>query len=103
MGAIYRATANFPSGEKFGLTAQIRRAAVSLPSNIAEGFERQRSREYVRFLDIAQGSRGDLETQLRIAAALGYLPQAESSMLLIELRGLAKQPQALRTAITRTI
>ncbi len=70
---IYRITTSFPKVELYGLTAQIRRAAVSVPSNIAEGATRGSDREFIHFLSIAMGSLSELETQLIIAKNLGYL------------------------------
>lgn len=73
VSAIYRVTQAFPKEEMFGLTAQMRRASVSIPSNIAEGAARIGSREYAQFLNVARGSLSELETQLFIACDLGYL------------------------------
>lgn len=74
---IYELTNSFPKEEKFGLTSQIRRAAVSVPANIAEGAARQSHKEFVHFLSNAQGSASELSTELLIARRLGYLSQLD--------------------------
>jgi four helix bundle protein len=71
-GQVYKLTADFPKEEVYGLTSQIRRSAVSIPSNIAEGSARSGPREFLQFLSIARGSAAELETQLILAAQLGY-------------------------------
>lgn len=70
---IYRATGGFPSAEVYGLTSQMRRAAVAIPANIAEGYNRQHRKEYLQFLSIAYGSLAEMETYLLLALDLGYL------------------------------
>ncbi len=70
---IYKTTKSFPDEERFGLTSQMRRAAASVPSNIAEGAARQTKKEFVNFLCIAQGSLSELDTHIEIASRLGYL------------------------------
>lgn len=70
---IYKVTASFPKDEQYSLTSQIRRAAVSIPSNIAEGAARQTKKEFVNYLCIAQGSLSELDTQLEIPKQLSYL------------------------------
>ncbi len=83
--AMYRLTENFPKSELYGLVSQLRRAAVSIPSNIAEGAARQSKREYVQFLYCALGSAAEIETQLEIARQLGLVAENDLSPLL-ELR-----------------
>jgi len=70
---VYMETAGFPKEEVFGLVSQIRRSAVSIPSNIAEGSARTSSKELLQFLGIANGSLAELETQLEISVRLGYV------------------------------
>ena len=74
---IYRETKSFPKDETYGLVSQMRRCAVSIPSNIAEGYGRHATNDYLRFLQIAMGSLFELETQLQISCNLGYLNQDE--------------------------
>ncbi|MCE2801455.1 MAG: four helix bundle protein [Planctomycetaceae bacterium] len=69
---VYRVTRSFPDDEKFGLTSQLRRAAISIASNIVEGAARSSRPEYVRFLEIAYGSAKEVEYQISIAERLGY-------------------------------
>ena len=84
---IYRITRTFPSEEMFGLVSQMRRAAVSIPSNIAEGYGRASTGEYKQFLGHARGSLWEVETQILIAQKLDYLGIQEADGLL----GLAKE------------
>jgi four helix bundle protein len=78
---IYAATPTFPRHEVFGLTSQLRRSAVSVPSNVAEGQGRATRGEFIQFLSHARGSLFELETQLHIAGKLGYLPLESSQSL----------------------
>lgn len=70
---IYSRTGSFPTSERYGITSQIRRSAVSIPSNIAEGAGRRNTKEFIHFLYIANGSLSELETQLEIAFRLNYI------------------------------
>ena len=81
---VYQATRAFPQEEIYGLTAQMRRAAVSIPSNLAEGAARTGRKEFAQFLSIAKGSLSELETQLLISADLGYLDPAHAIFELVE-------------------
>src|SRR5580704_12258339 len=79
---VYALTGSFPGSERFGLTDQLRRSAVSIPSNIAEGQGRRLSKQFALFLRIARGSVQELETQLLIAARLGYMQEDQVRPLL---------------------
>lgn len=95
--AIYGITERFPKSELYGLTSQIRRAIVSVPSNIAEGFRRKSKKEKLQFLRIALGSGAELETQLEISFELGYLDKSDYNKLEIDL---SKCMRMLNRAIT---
>jgi four helix bundle protein len=88
---IYRIASRFPSSEKFGLTSQIERAAVSVPSNIAEGQSRRNSGEFRQFLYQALGSLAEVDTQLVLAHELGYLRPGDST----QAEGLIKELRAM--------
>lgn len=81
----YKLTNEFPKHELYGLTSQMRRSAVSIPSNVAEGFRRRHNKEYARFLDIALGSCAELETQATIARELHYIALHDESQMLEKL------------------
>ncbi|HLZ41682.1 MAG TPA: four helix bundle protein [Candidatus Sulfotelmatobacter sp.] len=81
---VYRATRTFPKDELYGLTSQLRRAAVSVPSNIAEGQARYSRREFHHFLSNARGSLAEVETQIMLAADLTYLPPKDAETLLLK-------------------
>ena len=87
---IYKVTAEFPADEKFGLVSQMRRAAVSIPSNIAEGAARNSKKEFINFLHIAQGSSAELETQIFISQNLNFISKDEAGPLLEELEEISK-------------
>jgi four helix bundle protein len=88
--AVYRGSENFPKEEKFGLTSQIRRAAVSIPANIAEGAGRESAREFIHFLSNAQGSASELATELIIACRLGFLSEEAHRELSSELDNIGR-------------
>jgi four helix bundle protein len=73
--AVYTLTKNFPVEERFGLTSQLRRAVISIPSNIAEGAARNSKKEFIRFLHISLGSLAEVETQLEIAGKLKFIAE----------------------------
>ena len=94
---IYVTTANFPDNEKFGLTNQLRRASVSIPSNIAEGSSRNSNKDFARFLEIAIGSAYEIETQLLIALDLGFIKNDELEKSIIELNEIIKMISRFRS------
>jgi len=87
---IYNITKHFPNEEKFGLTDQIRRASVSIPSNIAEGAARGTNKDFIRFLHIALGSATEVETQIIITMRLGYVDSVKQDDLLYKLNDIKK-------------
>jgi four helix bundle protein len=93
---IYRASASFPDDERFGLTAHLRKTALSVPSNIAEGCGRKSTRDLARFLSIAAGSASELDYQLLLAFDLGYLSQES-------FQPISKQVTRLRRMLYRFI
>ena len=92
---IYRITKSFPKDETFGLSSQLKRAVVSIPSNIAEGFARFFEKEYIQFLYVAIGSCAEVSTQITIADRLGYLKQEKTGILLDEVEQISKMIMGL--------
>jgi four helix bundle protein len=82
---IYKLTEKFPKQETYGLVSQMRRSAISIPSNVAEGFKRYHNKEYKQFLHITLGSCAELETQIIIAKELKYIQQNDEAALLEKL------------------
>lgn len=97
---VYKLTKTFPQEEKFGLTSQMRRAAVSVPANIAEGAARASSKEFMHFLSNAQGSASELETELLISKRLGYIDEADYRSLRATLDDIGRMITGLRHHLT---
>lgn len=97
---VYRVTGHFPRDEIYGLTSQLRRAAVSIPSNVAEGHGRKSTREFLNFLSIAYGSLNETQTQLLIAQQLGYLNESDCTVLLEQSYELARLINGLSRSLT---
>ena len=96
---VYRLTRDFPKQELYGLTNQLRRAAVSVPSNIAEGQARTHLKEYLQFLSTSKGSLAEVQTQLEIAARLSYTSPERVQPILEHADALSKQLYALRNKL----
>ena len=99
VAAIYKATATFPAAEIYGLTNQIRRAAVSVPSNIAEGHGRENDGDFNRFLAIARGSLAELQTQLILSGELGFAEQRVVASLLENTEELARMIRGMQKTL----
>lgn len=100
--ALYEATQAFPPDERLGLTAQVRRAGVSIPSNIAEGWGRGARADYARFLRMARGSLYEVRTQLVIARTIGLLSPDGASALDSRIESVRRQLHALLGAVERS-
>ena len=96
---VYTATDGFPARELYGLTQQLRRAAVSIPSNIAEGHGRRTDRDFARYLSIAHGSACETETQLAIAERLGYLDMSSTKRLVGSCAEIGRMLNGLRNSV----
>ena len=92
---VYQLVKQLPKEEMYSLSDQMRRAAVSIPSNIAEGHERQSTKEYIQFLSIAKGSKAELQTQLLICVEIGYLTKADVKDAIELTREVSKMLSAL--------
>lgn len=96
---IYRVTARFPAEERFGLTSQLRRAAASVPANIAEGNARSTRKDYASFVSIATGSLAETETFLLLAVRLGYLSKAEATPMMSLVAQVGRMLRSLRARL----
>ncbi|HTW92069.1 MAG TPA: four helix bundle protein [bacterium] len=98
---VHEVTARFPAAEKFGMVSQMRRAALSIPSNIAEGSARKGRKEYVRFLYTSRGSLSELDTQVEVAARLRYISPKTAGELQSKLDELSRMLNGLIGALSR--
>ena len=96
---VYAITATFPETEKFGITSQLRRASVSVPSNIAEGCSRNSNKDFSRFLEITIGSLYELETQLLISNDLGFVSEKKTQELIQKLTAIVKMTSKLKSSL----
>lgn len=97
--SCYEATKTYPRSELYGLTSQIRRAATSVPANIAEGQARQHTKEFLNFLSIARGSLKELETHLILSERVGLLPDAKLQEFLRQTEEVSRMLAGLRTSL----
>ena len=93
---VYQLTGQFPAGERFGMISQMRRAGVSVPSNIAEGQARNTTGEFVQFISHAEGSLAELDTQVRLSVELGFCREIESQTIAALITELQKMLKGLR-------
>lgn len=100
---LYAITRGFPASEAFGLTGQLRRAAIGVPSNIAEGRARDSKRDFVRFLRIAAGSLAEIDTQVRFAADLGYIAPGQCGILLHQIEECRRLIGSLISSLKRSL
>ena len=96
---VYRLSSAFPSEEKYGLVSQLRRAASSVPTNIAEGSKRRGGQDYARFLNVAEGSLAETEYLLMLGRDLGYVRSDKVQELLDAIAGIARMLHALRVKV----
>lgn len=96
---VYRVTRRFPASERYGITAQLRRAAVSAPTNIAEGAKRSSRKDYAHFLNMAEGSLAETEYLVLLSRDLRYLPVTDADPLLAELAEIMRMLASLRRKV----
>lgn len=100
---IYSSTAQFDSEHKFGLVSQMQRAAVSIPSNIAEGASKNGTKEFIRFLNIANGSSAELLTQILICENLNLITKGDVECLQLEIEEIQKMNHGLRNTLLKNL
>jgi len=98
---VYKLTANFPSEERFGLSSQLRRAAASIPSNIAEGNARTSNRDYLRFITMSLGSLAEVETQLELSVRLEYLNTEDKERFESHISELARMLRGMQKRLVK--
>lgn len=99
---IYKITTHYPESEKFGLVSQMRRAAISIPSNIAEGATRKSKKDFSNFLRIAKGSLAELETQIILSHKLGFIRTDEFNIISVELEEISKMIAGLTKSLRKS-
>ena len=100
---VHQVTAAFPRAERFGLVAQMRRAAVSIPSNVAEGSARRTTRDFAAFLHIARGSLAELETQMWLACRMGYASETVTHETMAQLEEIGKMLNGVLASLRRRL
>jgi four helix bundle protein len=100
---VYRVTATFPKSEIYGLTSQIRRSAVSIPSNIAEGAARKTTKDFLRFLSITLGSLAELETQIMIAQRQGFISESDIFLQSRKMSDIGKMLNGLQKSLANKL
>ena len=99
---VYRLSATFPKDELYGLTSQIRRSAVSVPSNIAEGQARNTQKEFIHFLNVSYGSLAELETQLIISVQVDYTRQDNIALILSKIQEIGRMIKSLIRSLEKS-
>ena len=99
----YKLSQCFPDSERYGLVSQLRRAAVSIPANVAEGWGRNSTKDYIRFVSVAFGSLTEVETHLQIAERLGYINAEQAGRLLEQTSEVSKMLVALRKSLEERV
>lgn len=98
---VYALTKLFPAEEKYGLTSQINRSAVSIPSNIGEGAGRNHDKEFLQFLNIAMGSAFELETQILLANSFGFIPKEKFEAIIEQIDKVQRMLNSFRSSIIK--
>ena len=100
---VHESCTTLPRSETYGLVSQLRRAATSIPSNIAEGYARRSKKEYIYFLHVTRGSMAELETQLLLAQRVGYLPESEAADLQVRIDEVGRILHAIVSGLHRRL